>query len=139
MVRRATRNSDASRTEVVTVRLTKAERTRIEQRAAAAGLTVSAWAAQALAVGRITVETKPAALVLPVELVAEFKRIGNNLNQIAHALNARKAVAEGAVATEFRGFITALLRHEALRARGTPLAAQLLKSREGSRRGPPHP
>lgn len=138
MAKRATRG-DESRTEIITVRLTKAERARIEQRAAAAGLTVSAWAAQALSKGQVTVETKPAALVLPPDLIAEFKRIGNNLNQIAHALNARKAVAQGAVAAEFKDFVTALLRHEVLRARGTPVASQLLKSRKGSGHDPPHP
>lgn len=138
MPKRATRG-DEPRTEVVTIRLTKAERARLEQRASAAGLTVSAWSAQALAGGRITVETKPAALVLPLELIAEFKRIGNNVNQIAHALNALKPVAEGAVAREFLAFIQAFMRHEALRERATPVAGQFLKSRDTARHGSPAP
>jgi hypothetical protein len=101
---------------------------RIEHRAATAGLTVSAWAAQGLTKGQVTVETKPAAVVLPTELIAEFKRMGNNLNQIAHALNARKAVAEGRVSQIFSDFIKALLRDEYLKSRAAPLAADLMKS-----------
>jgi hypothetical protein len=130
---------DESRTEVVTIRLTKAERARLEQRASAAGLTVSAFAAQALAGGRITVETKPAALVLPLELIAEFKRIGNNVNQIAHALNSRKPVADAAVAREFLSFIRTFMRHEALKARATPAADEFWKSRGSARHDSPAP
>lgn len=127
MAKRAARGGE-SRTEIITVRLTKAERARIEQRASAAALTVSAWAAQALTKGQVTVETRPAALVLPPDLIAEFKRIGNNVNQIAHALNARKPVAEKAVADAFLDFVKALLRDEYLRSRAAPGAAAFLKS-----------
>lgn len=125
---------DDSRTEVITVRVTRAERVRIEHRAAAAGLTVSAWAAQALGHGRVTVETRPSARLLPAELVAEFKRIGNNVNQIAHALNARSHVRDGALARQFADFLKALLKDEYLKARGNGAAATaLLKS---ASRGP---
>jgi hypothetical protein len=124
---------------VITIRLTKAERARLEQRASAAGLTVSAWSAQALAGGRITVETRAAALVLPLELIAEFKRIGNNVNQIAHALNSMKPVAEGAVAQEFLAFIRAFMRDETLKERAAPAASHFLKSRDTARHGPPTP
>jgi hypothetical protein len=136
--KRATRG-EQSRTEVITVRLTKAERTRLEQRAAAAGLTVSAFSAQALNGGRVTVETKPAAIVLPPELVAEFKRIGNNLNQIAYALNARKAVADGGVAKNFLDFVRALLRDQYLSSRAAPIAAAYVKSPPGAGHGSPSP
>jgi hypothetical protein len=114
--RRAGRG-DKSRTEVVAIRLTKAERVRLEQRAAAAGLTVSAYAAQALADGRVTVEAQPAAIVLPPELIAEFKRVGNNLNQIAHRHNAGKHVPDGALAQAVNEFVRTFLRDESLKAR----------------------
>lgn len=128
MVRRADR-SEESRTEVVTVRLTKAERTRLEFRAAAAGLTVSAFSSRLLNGGKVTVEAKPAGMAVSPELLAEFKRIGNNLNQIAHALNSRKAIAEHAVAHQFVDFVKALLTHPALGAIARPLAERIAPPR----------
>ncbi len=128
MVKRASR-SDESRTEVITARLTKAERARLEFNAASAGLTLSAYASKLLTGGRVTVETRPAGIVLPPELLAEFKRIGNNVNQIAHALNSRKAVAEGAVANQFRDFVRALMKNASLAAIARPIAAEALKAR----------
>jgi hypothetical protein len=122
--RRATRGVE-SRTEVVHVRMTKAERVRLEQRAAAAGLTVSAYAAQALADGRVTVEHQPAQLVLAPDVVAEFKRVGNNLNQIAHALNAFRPVPEGKLAATVHEFLQILLRNEALDARAKAAVASM--------------
>jgi hypothetical protein len=119
---------DDSRTEVITIRVTRAEKVRLDHRAATAGLSLSSWAARALADGRVTVETRPAVRMLPPELVAEFKRIGNNLNQIAHALNARKSVADGRVAREFADFLTAMMRNEYLRAKATPLVNAILNS-----------
>lgn len=126
MVKRASR-SDESRTEVVTVRLTKAERTRLEFRASAAGLTVSAFASQLLNGGRVTVESK-AALNVPPELLAEFKRIGNNVNQIAYALNSRKAVPEGAVAKIFRDMVMALTKDLSLGVVVTPAVERAVQS-----------
>lgn len=124
----ARRSDDQSRTEVIGVRLTRAERVRLEHRAAAAGFTVSAFAAQMLTRGQVTVESRPRAFMLPPELVAEFKRIGNNLNQIAHALNSRKGVRDGAVAAEFRDFILALAKDRDLAPRARTHAARLVKS-----------
>jgi hypothetical protein len=126
MVKRASR-SDESRTEVVTVRLTKAERTRLEFRASAAGLTVSAFASQLLNGGRVTVEAK-AALNVPPELLAEFRRIGNNVNQIAYALNSRKAVPEGAVAKIFRDMVMALTQDLSLGVVVTPAVERAIQS-----------
>jgi len=124
----ARRSEDQSRTEVIGVRLTKAERMRLEHRAAAAGFTVSAFAAQVLARGQVTVESRPRTAVLPPELVAEFKRIGNNLNQIAHALNSRKNVRDGVVAVQFRDFLLALARDRELGPRAAKLADSFVKS-----------
>jgi hypothetical protein len=83
--------TDESRSEVVTLRLTRAERTLVEQRAAAAGLTLSAWAARMLSGGRVSVEVTTCEALHP-SLVAELKRIGNNVNQIAASLNAGRFV-----------------------------------------------
>jgi hypothetical protein len=126
MVKRASR-SDESRTEVVTIRLTKAERTRLEFRAAAAGMTVSAFSARLLNGGKVSVEPK-AELSVPPELLAEFKRIGNNANQIAYALNSRKAVAEGAVAKIFRDMVMALTQDLSLGVVVTPAVERAVQS-----------
>lgn len=124
---------DESRSEVITVRVTQAERVRLEQRAAAAGMTMSAFAAQLLARGQVTVEARPRTVALPPDLAAEFKRIGNNINQIAHALNAHKRVAEGRLAHEFADFMRVLLKDDYLKRKGGAVATALLKS---ASRGP---
>ena len=124
---------DESRTEVITVRVTRAERVRLEQRAAASGLSVSALAAQLLARGQVTIETRPRGVALPPDLTAEFKRIGNNVNQIAYALNAQKRVAEGRLAREFAHFLRVLLKDDVLKRKGGAVASALLKS---ASRGP---
>lgn len=126
MVKRASRG-DESRTEVITVRLTKAERTRLEFRAAAAGMTVSAFSSRLLNGGKVSVEPK-AELSVPPELLAEFKRIGNNANQIAYALNSRKAVAEGAVAKIFRDMVMALTQDLSLGVVVTPAVERAVQS-----------
>lgn len=133
MAKRAARGLE-SRTENLSVRLTKSERVRIEHRAAAAGLTVSAWAAQLLAKGQVTVEAKPAAVVMAPELIAEFKRIGNNLNQIAHALNARMPADHARLPRLWNDFINAILRDEYLQGRAAPFAKAIQKSHD--RRSP---
>lgn len=129
MAKRAPRGAE-SRTEIVTVRLTRSERVRLEQRASAAGLTVSAFAAQVLAKGQVTVEASPAPHTIAPALLAEFKRIGNNVNQIAHALHARGLVPQHGVAHAFNDFMRALLKDEVLKARAAPAADAYLASRK---------
>lgn len=126
MVKRASRG-DESRTEVITIRLTKAERTRLEFRAAAAGMTVSAFSARLLNGGKVSVEPK-AELSVPPELLAEFKRIGNNANQIAHAMNSRKPVPEGAVAKIFRDMVMALTQDLSLGVVVNPAVERAVQS-----------
>lgn len=119
---------DESRSEIITVRVTRAERVRLEQRAAAAGLSASALAAQLLAKGQVTVQTKPRTAALAPELTAEFKRIGVNINQIARALNARKAVRDGEVARHFADFLRTVMKDEFLKVRSAKAAARLPKT-----------
>jgi hypothetical protein len=132
MARRASR-SDESRTEVVTIRLTKAERARLEQRASAAGLTVSAFAAQSLSTGRVTVEVTPSSALHP-SLVAELKRIGNNVNQIATVLNAGRYAPIRNIVVQMRDLLHTLVRDEVLAAR-----IEAMGSPEGPPHGPAHP
>ena len=115
MPRRA-RRTDVSRTEVVTLRLTKAERRLVEQRALAAGLTVSAWSAHMLSTGRVSVEVTPSPALHP-SLVAELKRIGNNVNQIAASLNAGRHVSVRNIALGLQEVLHCIIGDELLNSR----------------------
>lgn len=112
MGKRATRGDEA-RTEIVHMRLTVSERLRVEQRAAAAGLTVSAWSARAVTGAEVTVAVTPTA-PLPPGLIAELKRIGNNINQIAAALNTGRQVPATEIVAKMRDLLQALVRDETL-------------------------
>lgn len=115
MGKRAPRG-DTARTEIVTVRLTPAEHARVQHCAAVAGLTVSAWAAQALADGRVTVNVMHVSRLYPA-LIAELKRLGNNVNQIAACLNARENVPARTIVVQMQHLLEALIRDEAVAAR----------------------
>jgi Bacterial mobilisation protein (MobC) len=110
------RRTDESRTEVVTLRLTKAERARAEQRASAAGLTLSAWSARMLSAGRVTVEVTPSPALHPA-LVAELKRIGNNVNQIAACLNSGRHVPVRNIALGLQEVLQAIIGDALLSSR----------------------
>lgn len=88
------------RTETIAFRVTSEDRARLEQAAADAGLSLSAFITsltdrrldrlrthldeiQATQAYQDPVGRKP----VPPELLAELRRIGNNINQIAHAVN----------------------------------------------------
>ena len=70
------------RSKTLTVRLTEAEKKRIERNAARAKLTVTDYL--------VALSTRTEITVPPdmTPLLAELKRIGNNLNQIAVKVNA---------------------------------------------------
>lgn len=74
-------SENRKRNETLTVRLTKAERDRIAEKAARAGLSLTEYI---LALSRDTPILVPPDLT-PV--LRELKRIGNNLNQIAAKVN----------------------------------------------------
>lgn len=98
----------------LTVRLTAAERQAFAQRAEAAGMTPSRYAAEVLRNGRIVVQQHE---TLAPALMAELSRIGNNLNQLAHAANAgMPADARGAIRI-MQELFTFLMRDEITRRR----------------------
>lgn len=82
------------------VRCTEAERAAIAARAEAAGLTVSAYVRQASSTGRVVIRQAKADFALTNEL----RRIGVNLNQIAHAVH----LASGAVPPELAAMLAQL-------------------------------
>ena len=66
------------------VRVTVAERTEVERRAEAAGLPLSEFCRRAIFGQRV----RPAMPAADAAALAELNRVGVNLNQIAHAMNA---------------------------------------------------
>lgn len=131
MGKRAPRGGTA-RTKIVTVRLTPAEHARVQHRAAMAGSTVSAWAAEALSDGRVTVDVVHISRLHPA-LIAELKRVGNNINQIAACLNALYNVPAHEILAQMQHLLETLIRDEAVAAR----VARIRAARAGD--PVPHP
>lgn len=71
-------------TETLTIRLTVADRAAAEAIAARAGIPLAELARRALTGAKIKDRAKGAASI-PPGLLADLARVGNNLNQIAHA------------------------------------------------------
>ncbi len=77
---------------------------------------MSAFSALALSASRVTVEVTPGPALHPA-VIAELKRVGNNVNQIAAALNAREFVPARDIVLKMRELLHALIRDEVLAAR----------------------
>jgi hypothetical protein len=96
MARKRT-HDDAPRTKLVSVRLREQTFARLTDAAAAASLTRAGYVERLIEDG--AVEVKHVATDAPtVALVNELKRLGNNLNQIAHNVNCGLCPEESAVA-----------------------------------------
>jgi hypothetical protein len=102
------------RTHVARIRLDDAERGKLEELASASGLSVGAYL-RAAALKSAGVRAKPRPSVdreLLARANADLNRVGNNINQIAHALNIGldppSAIAEAM--QELRGVLAALRR-----------------------------
>ncbi len=102
------------RIHVARIRLDDAERAKLAERASASGLDVGAYL-RACALGTAGVRARRRARVdreLLARTNADLNRVGNNLNQIAHALNSGRDppqfVAEAM--DELRGVLAALRR-----------------------------
>lgn len=92
------------------IRATAAERAAAEAKAARAGLSVSEFARRALAGATIT-ERASGRSVIPPALLSDLNRVGNNLNQIAHAAHLGRslpAMAEQTLA-EVRGLVALIV------------------------------
>ena len=82
------------RTAAALIALTPEERAEVERKAANAGLSLSSFG-RACMLGDAGIRARRRPIVDAVELAkthAELRRIGNNLNQIAHALNIGETV-----------------------------------------------
>lgn len=102
------------RQHVARLRLDDAEQAKLEERASASGLSTGAYL-RAAALGGAGVRAKPRASVdrqLLARANADLNRVGNNINQIAHALNAGRDMPHGLAEamTDLRGVLSALRR-----------------------------
>lgn len=70
-------------TRLPAIRVTEAERIDLETKAEAAGLELSAFVRARL----LSAQIAPRATPLEASLLTELNRVGNNVNQIARALN----------------------------------------------------
>jgi hypothetical protein len=81
----------------VKIALTEAERQSVEEKTASAGLSLSAYGRACLLgdAGPRARRAPPVHSLLLAEATAALNRVGNNINQIAHHLNAGGRVASG--------------------------------------------
>jgi hypothetical protein len=96
------------------MRLDDAEQAKLEERASASGLSTGAYL-RAAALGGAGVRARPRASVdrqLLARANADLNRVGNNINQIAHALNAGRDMPHhlAEAMAELRGVLSALRR-----------------------------
>lgn len=98
------------RSHLITIRVTEATHKRLKLQAATHGLTLSGLAEQLVRKGRVVVIGGSRDALDPAVL-AELKRLGNNLNQLAHAANAGLPPSIPAAARRMHGLLTLLVRH----------------------------
>lgn len=116
MPRRRT-HSDDIRSKIISIRLLPADHERLKSNAAAAGLSVSGMAERLVRGARVRIEASSLPAPLSPALMAELKRIGNNLNQIAHALNSNLPPDVTFTASTLHRLIEQLARDEILAER----------------------
>lgn len=116
MARRRT-HDDAIRNRLITIRLTDADHLRLKEEAARQGTTVSGLAERLVLKGRIVISAADAPERLDPRLLAELRRIGNNLNQLAHAVNSNLPPVIPQAAKHMHDLLTLLVRDELLARR----------------------
>jgi hypothetical protein len=102
---------------MITVRVTAADHARLAAEAARTGLSLSGLAERLVTKGRIIVPPSTIPAPLHPALLAELKRVGNNLNQIAHAANAGLPPNHLMAAGALHDLITLLAKDELLSQR----------------------
>jgi hypothetical protein len=110
----------AARTQMITVRLTPEVYARISTEASRLGLSRAGYIHHLIESKKV--EAAPADPdLLPVALINQLKRIGNNLNQIAHAVNGALPPSQHLTVTTLRDLITTIVDNELLARRQSVL------------------
>lgn len=107
---------DAKRTKIVSARLTQETYDLISVHAEKLGLTRAGYVEHLIEDRPLRIQ-RPASDALPVTFLNELKRIGNNLNQIAHARNAGQNVDPRHFQTAVTEIIATICSNEVLRRR----------------------
>lgn len=115
MARKRT-HGDAPRTRVVSVRLRDETFTDLTQKATALGLSRAGYVEHLIENRAIRTEA-PSDDALPIPLINELKRIGNNLNQLAHSVNAGWPHDAKAMAQVMQEIVAVMVRNEQLKRR----------------------
>lgn len=121
-------HQDSARTKIVSARLKPETYDLISDHARKLGLSRAGYIEH-------LIENRPLKLVgrmsdeLPTPLINELKRIGNNLNQIAHARNAGLPTDHGQYRTVLSEIITIMCRNEALKKRYDEASAEVSNAR----------
>lgn len=79
--------ADALTEQLPPVRVSVADRQRIEAKAAQAGLPVSAYIRRVAVTGKVTISNEINAAKMDAQTLAELNAMGNNFNQIAKHMN----------------------------------------------------
>lgn len=120
---------DATRTKIISARLTQQTYDLISEHAEKLGLTRAGYV-------EYLIEDRPLRIVrpisdeLPITFLNELKRIGNNLNQIAHARNAGQNVDPRQFRTVVTEIVATICSNEVLRRRYETAEAEVA-SRDG--------
>lgn len=115
---------ESARTKIVSARLKPETYDLISEHAEKLGLSRAGYIEH-------LIENRPLKVVgrmsddLPTPLINELKRIGNNLNQIAHARNAGLPTDHGQYRTVLSQIITIMCRNEALKKRYNEASAEV--------------
>jgi hypothetical protein len=117
---------DAPRSRVISIRIKEADYERLKLNAAWLKLTVSGLAERLVTKGGIKVLASDLPAPLDPALMAELKRVGNNLNQIAHAVNSNLPPDVGFTSRSLHRLIQ-LLAEDELLAQRLKSAAQRMK------------
>jgi hypothetical protein len=114
LARRPSSGGTEPRTTTLTIRLPEEARALIEQRATAAGMTVSAYGARILLGGRVGADRQD---VLDPTRKAELSRIGHSIVQLGQAVRSGQMPEAKTAIVAMEDLLTWLLRDELTRRR----------------------
>lgn len=123
------RSDGATRTKIVSARLTEVTYDKLGDEAQRHGLSRAAYVEHLIENKAIKVVGGPAD-TLPTVVINELKRVGNNLNQIAHARNAGGTVDPKYCRTVLSEIIAVMCSNEALKRRYDDAERQINGSKE---------
>ncbi|WP_425277587.1 plasmid mobilization protein [Hyphomicrobium nitrativorans] len=111
---------------MVCIRMTDDDYVRKASEAKALGLTVSGLCERLVLTGKVEMSAVPTYRVMDPALFAELRRIGNNVNQLAHALNGNLPPDRGYLWNTAQQLLTMLLSEELLNQKTSSLMTRAI-------------